>query len=150
MASEIVVALIGGGAGLVTGAIGSLIAPWSQWGVEKRKLQRQSRVDLLAGWREGIAELRRIEDEVAPLIPVPLPGKRGGGHIQSDNGTPDPLSADIGRMSWYADSLRSYLDEASRANIEEVRQQRIIDRKECLLDLLSAEVDKIERGWNLP
>lgn len=57
MTSEVVVALIGGAAGLVTGTIGSLLAPWSQWGVEKRRLRRDSRVQRLAEWRAGIAIL---------------------------------------------------------------------------------------------
>jgi hypothetical protein len=39
MSDAILAALIGGIAGLVTGTIGSLIAPWVHWGIEKRRSQ---------------------------------------------------------------------------------------------------------------
>ncbi|ORW28187.1 hypothetical protein AWC19_27515 [Mycobacterium palustre] len=55
MASEIWTAVIGGLAGLTSGAVGSLIAPWANWSIEKRRLERQRRYDLLKSWRDGIA-----------------------------------------------------------------------------------------------
>ena len=57
VASEIAVALIAGGAGLVTGIVGSLFAPWANWGVEKRRLRREGRVKRIAEWREGASQL---------------------------------------------------------------------------------------------
>lgn len=33
--------------GLLTGVVGSLVAPWVNWGVEKRKLKRENRVRLI-------------------------------------------------------------------------------------------------------
>jgi hypothetical protein len=38
--------------GLLGGVAGSLIAPWVQWGVEKRKLRRQAREKLIQDLRE--------------------------------------------------------------------------------------------------
>jgi hypothetical protein len=58
VASEIVVALIGGGAGLASGTVVSLIAPWSNWGIEKRRLRRESRVQRIKEWRKGVNALR--------------------------------------------------------------------------------------------
>jgi len=46
--------VISGIVGLITGAIGSLVAPWSVWGVEKRRARRQSRVEQVARWREAL------------------------------------------------------------------------------------------------
>ncbi|SRX93244.1 hypothetical protein MSP7336_01480 [Mycobacterium shimoidei] len=54
MASEVWAAVIGGVAGLATGALGSVIAPWVNWGIEKRRSDRQHRRDLVKAWREGV------------------------------------------------------------------------------------------------
>ena len=40
-------AIIAGLVGLITGAIGSLIAPWVQWGVEKRRKKLERRTALI-------------------------------------------------------------------------------------------------------
>ena len=52
MDSTVVAAIVGGVAGVVTGGISSVIAPWANWGVEKRQLRRQERVTQIAGWRD--------------------------------------------------------------------------------------------------
>ena len=57
MASEVVAALIGGGAGLATGVVGSLFAPWANWGIEKRRLRRAGRVERIKEWRAGANQL---------------------------------------------------------------------------------------------
>jgi hypothetical protein len=57
VASEIAVALISGCTGLATGAVGSLFAPWANWGIEKRRLRHESRVKLIAEWRERVSYL---------------------------------------------------------------------------------------------
>lgn len=62
MDANIVSAVIGGAAGLGTGVIGSLLAPWSMWGVEKRRQQFQRRHALIDEWRRGIAEHLRSGD----------------------------------------------------------------------------------------
>lgn len=48
---KMIVALIG----LVAGAIGSLVAPWAKWGVEKAKMQFNSRRELLENLRTEVA-----------------------------------------------------------------------------------------------
>ena len=45
-------AIIAGVVGLFTGAVGSLIAPWVQWGIEKRRKRYEKRVELVKEWRE--------------------------------------------------------------------------------------------------
>ena len=42
--------------GLVSGAIGSLIAPWVKWRIEKRKLIHNRRVELIDNWRSFIED----------------------------------------------------------------------------------------------
>jgi len=48
-------ALIGGVAGFATGTVGSLFAPWSNWGVEKRRIRHERRRAMVDEWREGLA-----------------------------------------------------------------------------------------------
>jgi hypothetical protein len=50
LGDTILVAIIG----LVSGAIGSLIAPWVNWGIEKRKLNLQRKSTLIDQWRQFI------------------------------------------------------------------------------------------------
>lgn len=38
--------------GLISGAIGSLIAPWINWGVEKKRKRYERRVELIDIWRD--------------------------------------------------------------------------------------------------
>jgi hypothetical protein len=45
--------LIPAPAGLISGVIASLIAPWIQWGIEKRRARRNRKIELIAdirGW----------------------------------------------------------------------------------------------------
>lgn len=49
-------ALIAAAVGLITGAIGSLIAPWIHWGIEKRRKRFESRSDLIRRWREILGD----------------------------------------------------------------------------------------------
>ncbi len=52
MQTSIVHYLIVGVIGLLTGAIGSLIAPWVHWGIEKRRIKLKHRRSLIKEWRE--------------------------------------------------------------------------------------------------
>lgn len=55
MDPQVSAALVGGGAGLATGVVGSLLAPWSNWGVEKRRGRLERRRQLIDEWREESA-----------------------------------------------------------------------------------------------
>lgn len=41
--------------GLLSGALGSLLAPWIHWGIEKRREDRKKKQDLINLWRRYIA-----------------------------------------------------------------------------------------------
>lgn len=47
-------------AGLVAGMIGSLIAPWVNWGIEKRKLKLAARREFVASVRDAV---KTIDDK---------------------------------------------------------------------------------------
>jgi hypothetical protein len=59
--------------GLITGVVASLVAPWSQWGVEKRRLRREERRKILEAARKLISfsDARSFRDtpECARLRP---------------------------------------------------------------------------------
>lgn len=40
--------------GFVAGAIGSLVAPWVNWGIEQRREKRKRRLELVDSWRQYI------------------------------------------------------------------------------------------------
>jgi hypothetical protein len=52
MDPSILSAIIGGAAGLITGIIGSLFAPWINWGIEKKRKKQDRRAELIKQWRE--------------------------------------------------------------------------------------------------
>jgi hypothetical protein len=61
-------ALPGAIGGLVTGAIASLIAPWVQWAIEKRRSKLNYRQELIRKWRKEIEDLAlALLDEVARI-----------------------------------------------------------------------------------
>jgi len=54
MDSMVTAAIIGGGSGLIAGVVGSLVAPWIHWGIEKRRNRRTAKVDLLSSARQYV------------------------------------------------------------------------------------------------
>lgn len=134
MASEIVVALIGGGAGLATGVVGSLAAPWANWGIEKRRLKRQQRVKRIEEWRDGVENLDSLEDMHG------LPNDFDGG---------TPFTADIHAKSWYV-TLRPEMRRSARNDIEELAETPINQRYGQMSRLIIREIARIERDdWKL-
>ena|SRR5712692_1144563 len=55
MDSTVTAAIIGGVSGLIAGVVGSLVAPWIHWGIEKRRDRRATQRDLLGAAREYVA-----------------------------------------------------------------------------------------------
>jgi hypothetical protein len=46
----------GGVSGLITGTIGSLVAPWANWQVEKRREKLRAKRERVAEWRKELGE----------------------------------------------------------------------------------------------
>ena len=61
MNATVLAAIAGALAGLVTGAVSALAAPWANWGVEKRRATRRERRDLIDSWERMVAEQLRSE-----------------------------------------------------------------------------------------
>jgi hypothetical protein len=54
MDAKVTVAIIAGAFGLLGGVVGSLIAPWVQWGIEKRRFKLNRRLEYIRAWRHFI------------------------------------------------------------------------------------------------
>jgi hypothetical protein len=146
MSTQVITALIAGVAALIGAAMGSLAAPWSQWAVETHRLQR--RENLIGEWRDGVEQLRTIEEEVVPLIPVAL-GDQPSHLVVNMPNRPDPTRADVGRMTWFT-TLRRHLSDSARADADRLRSQRIADRGHGRLpNLLTGEINRLEQQWKL-
>lgn len=136
-------AFIGGAAGLLTGAVtgvaGSLIAPWANWGVEKKRLKQHRREEHIKEWREGVDNMRWAESE-SFLGRGPAPQVVFGG------GDPDrPLES----KGWFA-AFRAELTPEVIAEIDRLCQVPPVSRLGKLPQLIDREISRIEREkWKL-
>jgi hypothetical protein len=75
MSDTLIAAIVGAVAGIITGSIGSLFAPWANWGVEKRRKKHEYRKDLIKEWREMLAHTtfaytHRVEEDNSTWIEI--------------------------------------------------------------------------------
>jgi hypothetical protein len=59
MTDTVWAAIVGGIAGVVTGSISAVVAPWANWGIEKRRHSRESRKQIIQSARRIVVEYRR-------------------------------------------------------------------------------------------
>ena len=125
MSDTVWAAIVGGVAGIVTGSLSSLFAPWVHWGIEKRRRKLDKRIELIGRWRDMILGWRFYSDHTRPTV----------------------LSLDLER-GWV--SLKPNL---GRSVIQEVAryQERDISAIELdeLVNFLLTEVAKLEKQWKL-
>jgi hypothetical protein len=138
VASEIAVAFIGGGAGLltgaVTGAISSLIAPWANWGIEKKRLTHDSRQQRIKDWRRNLEHLDNFSEKWHGRALAP--GE-------------DPISADVRTADWFI-TLRAEMSADAVRRAEELNERPVHTRRSEMAKLLGEEVSRIEREkWDL-
>lgn len=112
---EIIVALIG----LVAGAVGSLIAPWVHWGVEKTKMRQARRTALIDNTRNYVAS-KSFGVSQFGLQPSYA---RIKDHLS--DGLVDSIESFEGQRSQVADPVR--LREEIRTNILE--ELKIVEQK---------------------
>ena len=137
MAHEVPVALISGGVGLATGAIGSLFAPWGNWGVEKRRTRQERRAERIKEWRDGIGDLRHAERES-------IPGRPEGRLVfVTPAGSPN-----LGTQGWWI-TLKTELSRPTLRQISRLTSKPLVEREGKVPDLLEREVARIERDWDL-
>jgi hypothetical protein len=118
--ATIVLAFLSGG---VSGAIASLLAPWSQWGVEKRRLRLERRREIMEGARAWTA------DGLNRLRPV---------------GTADTRFAGV--RPYLSDELRKELAELGNSSLDPkpwVHQGHPFVRK------VSDDLERLAKLWRL-
>jgi len=126
--------LIAAASGAIAAVIGSLIEPWVQWAVERRRDRQKYRRELIQSWRELISE------QVGKTIQLP--------EIE-----------DISHTSEYS-MMKQHLSDASREWIETPWSKRIdyvkqvgpsawrkekMEYRRRLLD----EIARLEQDWGL-
>ncbi|MDQ3816130.1 MAG: hypothetical protein M3362_00380 [Acidobacteriota bacterium] len=59
MSDTLLAAIVGAVAGIVTGSIGSLFAPWANWRIKQREQKVAYRRELISKWRKMCADIAR-------------------------------------------------------------------------------------------
>src|ERR1043166_9523274 len=54
MDPKVEVAIIAAVVGLLSGVVGSLVAPWVQWGIEKKRFKMNRRLKYVRAWRNFV------------------------------------------------------------------------------------------------
>ena len=139
MASDIAVAFIGGAAGLLTGTVSSLFAPWAHWGAEKERRQQDRRVARVADWRKGVDELAFAEGEaVSPSSSASV--------VFVSARDPD---YDVRSKDWYV-TLKSVMSPDVANEVEALSAKPLNSRLGEVPKLLRHEIMHIEREhWEL-
>lgn len=122
MSDIVLTALIGGIAGLLSGTVASIIAPWVNWGIEKKRNQLEYKAALIQRWRIIIAS----------------PFDRNRMLADPDYGALEPL---------LTEEVRNQLRRSSSAHI--VVQGGSGDPNQADQTLLQREIARIEKEWGL-
>lgn len=118
-------AIVGGAAGIITGSLSSLFAPWVNWGIEQRRRKVGSRLELIRRWREMIMSWRLCADQT----------------------TPSTLHLDLER-GWV--SLEPNLNDSVIQEVARYQGRELAyDELDQLITYLLAEIAKLERKWKL-
>ena len=120
MNSVVTTAVIAGGTGIVSGALSSLVAPWAQWGVEKRRIDRARKAELLQQWRDGLTGYTANN-----------PGAPPGGFMSE---------------SWFL-SLRPHLCDEVRDQLD---MPTVVPDVKHYFKLVQDEIEEIHDRWKLP
>jgi len=121
-------AIVGGLAGVITGAISSIIAPWANWGIEKQRLLRETRKDIIQNARRTVVSYRQCVETSL--------GDRLLGYALNQN------TAWLRIKPFLHEDVWKLIDEAARVQIRDGR---------ALLALAHFEQDinRLEKLWKL-
>jgi hypothetical protein len=142
MNDTVTAAIVGAIAGIITGSISSLIAPWANWGIEKRKQKLAYRRELIGKWRKMIQDVlydynNRVSDYTF----------RGLLEEHEDYYSLKPhLNAETINLVTQIGGIRNIADPEAR------RAARTADENSKIgnvINNLTNEVSKIEREWDL-
>lgn len=129
MDEKLVAAIAGAIAGVIGGLLSSLVAPWINWGIEKRKQKLVYRRELIAKWRASLAELAKTQGP---------PGERGD------------LMYLMERSPEFYSLLPHLKDE--KATLKKIKITKFVYGETTIpliLHRIMEEVNRIEREWDL-
>lgn len=117
--------------GLIAGVIGSLVAPWVKWGIEKRRLKFQNHKELVSYWRVLLGDVSVAKAKESSWA-TPLP------FIDRVQGHP------------YFPSLQPHLSQVTLDLLTNTNGKTGSDDYiQAAYDALLEDVNAAERRWDL-
>jgi len=107
--------------GLAGGTVATFLAPWIQWGIERRRIRMAVRREKVERWRAAVNRIAK-EDEWTE------PGERMYVFINDSE-------------------FLSLMPSLSQHAVDQVGSEDVLDHD--LIQTLFAEIDRIERNWGL-
>ncbi len=125
MTDTVWAAIVGGFAGIVTGSISSIIAPWVNWRIERKRRLTEDRKEAIHGWREMIMGYR----------------------FYAEHNKPSQLHLELERR-WI--SLEPNLPASVIQRVTGYQERAISpEEREEFVTYMLVEVAKLERKWGL-
>lgn len=133
-------AVIGGIAGLVTGAVSSLVAPWINWGIEKQRERYRYRQQMIREWRQMVVDVRAEYES----------GQRDGLFLLLLEKQPGYISFSQHLSKGEKESLRKAQGDLNAVKIVMVaKHTNLINPIDDFVERLSYQIRKIEEEWDL-
>jgi len=128
MSDTVLAAIVGAVAGIITGSIGALFAPWATWGIEKRKQKLAHRRELIVKWRKMVEDFAKSDR----------------------SGNTDDLLYLVERHTDFH-SLTPHLDYSPKALSQITLTKEVFQGSTIHVFLihLSNEISRIEKQWDL-
>lgn len=127
MTDPVTSAIVGGIAGIITGSLSSLFAPWIQWGIEKKRSIREDQKTLLNNAQAMIVDYRSFSG-VDEFLPV-------GASLNKNS-------------NWIR--IKPYLSEDALKTIQDAELEPIGHKKVYdALDTLERELARLRREWKI-
>lgn len=150
MNDPIDIALIGAIAGLISGALASLIAPWIQWGIEKRKSQHNDRRNLIKKVRELVIDVSNEQERINELIAA------NPSELPKELKYPKAITyLDALQRHQHFHAIKQFLNESIIESLSNSHLYKLEDRGTILgqlarpFCLLLNDISKLEKKWKL-
>ena len=125
MSDTLWAAIVGGIAGIIAGGLSSIVAPWANWRIERKRQQIEERSQAIRRWREMIM----------------------GWRFYADHNRPGQLYLER-QVGWV--SLEPHLKPAVLHNVGRYRGREITrQERDEFVDFMLVEVAKLEKKWKL-
>ncbi|MCA1566828.1 MAG: hypothetical protein LC803_14525 [Acidobacteria bacterium] len=148
MSDTVLAAIVGAVAGIITGSIGSLFAPWANWGIEKRREKLAYKRELIAKWRVMVRDITTSHNTNKEIL-IKLLQEHQDWYSLKPHLTPNTLSI-IG-IPMIDKDVKS-LSETSQLLHKHEKRHSHNDYQtwtDVALNYLIDDIGKIEKKWGL-